>query len=69
MAKGFFHVCAGLLMLAASYNLGASSAGAQAPGNPCCGRRLPAGWLGSSDDCQRGQLPTHEQRRELVSAG
>jgi hypothetical protein len=32
-AKTFFYVCAGLLMLAVTYHLGASSAGAQqAPG-------------------------------------
>ena len=30
MAKKFFYVCAGLLMLALTYHLGAQSAGAQA---------------------------------------
>ncbi len=34
MAKRFFYVCAGILMLALSYHFGASTAGAQAPGNP-----------------------------------
>ena len=32
MAKRFFYVCAGLLMLAMTYHLGARSAGAQAGG-------------------------------------
>ena len=34
MSKKFFYVCAGLFLLALSYHLGASSARAQAPGNP-----------------------------------
>jgi hypothetical protein len=34
MAKRFFYVCAGLLMLAAAYHLGATNAESQAPGNP-----------------------------------
>ncbi len=33
-ARAFFFVCAGLLCLAVAYHLGATSAGAQAPGNP-----------------------------------
>jgi len=33
MAKKFFYVCAGLLMLALAYHLGASTATAQAPSN------------------------------------
>jgi hypothetical protein len=33
MAKKFFYVCAGILMLALSYHFGASSAGAQASGS------------------------------------
>jgi hypothetical protein len=33
MAKRFFYVCAGLLMLACAYHLGASSAGAEAANN------------------------------------
>ncbi len=33
-AKKFFYVCAGLLMLALSYHLGAGTATAQAPSNP-----------------------------------
>lgn len=32
-ARAFFYVCAGLFMLALSYPLGASDAGAQAPSN------------------------------------
>ena len=43
MAKRFFYVCAGLLMLALSYHLGARSAGAQAPGNPVAGVAHDAG--------------------------
>ena len=34
MARKFFYVCAGMLMLALSYHFGASTATAQAPGNP-----------------------------------
>jgi hypothetical protein len=34
MARKFFYVCAGVFLLALSYHLGASSALAQAPGNP-----------------------------------
>jgi len=34
MARKFFYVCAGMLMLALSYHLGASTAIAQAPANP-----------------------------------
>jgi hypothetical protein len=34
MARKFFYICAGMLMLALSYDLGASTAAAQAPGNP-----------------------------------
>lgn len=34
MAKKFFYVCGGLLMLALAYHLGATTATAQAPGNP-----------------------------------
>ena len=34
MARKFFYVCAGMLMLALSYHLGANTATAQAPGNP-----------------------------------
>ena len=33
MARKFFYVCAGMLMLALSYHLGASTATAQAPSN------------------------------------
>ena len=33
MARRFFYVAAGMLMLALSYHFGASTAGAQAPGN------------------------------------
>ena len=33
-ARTFFYVCAGLLCLAVAYHLGATSATAQAPGNP-----------------------------------
>jgi len=32
-ARAFFFVCAGVFLLALSYHLGATSAGAQAPGN------------------------------------
>lgn len=34
MAMKFFYVCAGLFLLAASFQLGVRSAGAQAPSNP-----------------------------------
>jgi len=34
MARKFFYVCAGMLMLALAYHFGASTAVAQAPGNP-----------------------------------
>jgi len=34
MAKKFFYICAGILMLAISYHLGARSAGAQAGAGP-----------------------------------
>ena len=34
MARKFFYVCAGMLMLALSYHFGASTATAQAPSNP-----------------------------------
>ena len=34
MARKFFYVCAGMLMLAVSYHFGASTATAQAPSNP-----------------------------------
>jgi hypothetical protein len=34
MARKFFYVCAGMLMVALSYHFGASTASAQAPGNP-----------------------------------
>jgi hypothetical protein len=34
MARKFFYVCAGMLMLALSYHFGASTAVAQAPSNP-----------------------------------
>ena len=37
LAKRFFYVCAGLLCLALAYHLGATSATAQAPGNPVVG--------------------------------
>ena len=37
MAKRFFYVCAGILMLALSYHFEAQSASAQAPGNPVVG--------------------------------
>ena len=37
MAKRFFYVCAGLLCLALAYHFGATSATAQAPGNPVVG--------------------------------
>jgi hypothetical protein len=33
-ARKFFYVCVGLFLLALSYHLGASTATAQAPGNP-----------------------------------
>ena len=33
-AKSFLYVCAGIFLLALSYHFGASSAGAQVPGNP-----------------------------------
>jgi len=34
MARKFFYVCAGMLMLALAYHFGYSTASAQAPGNP-----------------------------------
>jgi hypothetical protein len=34
MARKFFYICAGMLMLALSYHFGASTATAQAPSNP-----------------------------------
>lgn len=34
MARKFAYACAGVLMLAIAYHLGASTASAQAPGNP-----------------------------------
>jgi len=37
MAKKFFYVCGGLLMLALAYHLGATSATAQAPSNSVVG--------------------------------
>jgi len=37
MAKKFFFICAGLLMLALAYHFGATTATAQAPGNPIVG--------------------------------
>ena len=37
MARKFFYVCAGMLMLALSYHFGASTATAQAPSNPVVG--------------------------------
>ena len=37
MARKFFYVCAGMLMLALSYHFGANTAAAQAPGNACVG--------------------------------
>lgn len=37
MAKKFFYVSAGLLMIAIAYHLGASTATAQAPSNPVVG--------------------------------
>jgi hypothetical protein len=36
-ARSFFHVCLGILALAAAYHLGARSATAQAPGNAIVG--------------------------------
>ena len=36
-AKAFFFVCAGVFLLALSYHLGSTSAGAQAPGNSAVG--------------------------------
>jgi hypothetical protein len=36
-AKSFFHVCLGILALVAAYHLGATTATAQAPGNPAVG--------------------------------
>ena len=37
MARKFFYVCAGMLMLALSYHFGASNATAQAPSNSVVG--------------------------------
>ena len=37
MARKFFYICAGMLMLALSFYLGATTATAQAPGNPVVG--------------------------------
>lgn len=34
MARKFFYICAGMVMLALSYDLGANTATAQGPGNP-----------------------------------
>ena len=36
-ARAFFYVCAGLFLLALSYHIGATNAGAQAPGSPVVG--------------------------------
>jgi hypothetical protein len=36
-ARAFFYVCAGVLLLALSYHFGATTATAQAPGNPVVG--------------------------------
>ena len=42
-ARAFFLVCAGLFLLALSYHLGATSATAQAPGNPVVSVALDGG--------------------------
>jgi hypothetical protein len=43
LAKRFFYVTAGLLCLALAYHLGATSATAQAPGNPCVAFAINSG--------------------------
>jgi hypothetical protein len=45
MAKKFFYVCGGLLMLALAYHFGATTATAQAPGNPVVGIAYNSGIL------------------------
>ena len=62
--KQFFYLCAGILMLAVAYTLGANRAQWQAPGcrvtataangAPCL--RLPRGWSGF--DCELRQPST-----------
>jgi hypothetical protein len=44
MARKFFYVCAGMLMLALSYHFGATTATAQAPSNPVVAT-FPNGWV------------------------
>ena len=42
MARKFFYICAGMLMLALSYHFGASTATAQAPSNSVVGVSIAA---------------------------
>jgi len=49
VAKPFFYVCAGILMLAISYHLGARSATAQAPANPVVAAGLDAVFVYTSN--------------------
>ena len=54
MAKKFFYVCAGLLMLAIAYHLGAGTATAQAPSNSVVAAQGGAGgvstvWTANGD--------------------
>lgn len=46
MARRFFYIAAGMLMLALSYHFGFSTASAQAPGNPIVGIAADGAQLG-----------------------
>ena len=65
LAKRFFYVSAALLMLAATYHLGAQSASAQAPGNPIVGIAVNTGYYTFSG-VRDGQPTQRPARYTLV---
>jgi hypothetical protein len=60
MARKFFYVCAGMFLLALSYHLGASTATAQASGNPVVG--------GFQESGQTGVITANGDELEFLSS-
>jgi hypothetical protein len=58
MARKFFYVCAGMLMLALSFHFGFTTASAQAPGNPVVAMPVPDIAVTANGDLYQGTNPS-----------
>jgi hypothetical protein len=69
MARKFFYICAGMLMLALSYHLGAGTAGAQAPGNPVVAVSGPWVYTANGDAYLQSSNTTWSPQGNIFTGG